>query len=174
MEFKSTRRRFIELAGISATVSLAGCESLGTDGAPNSVQTDTGDGMAQVTVGIQPDQEELQQRQQEIQSDLRSGNITRTQARQQFQTAQRELLSDGIDQFKEQIGDDITVEDTVERAGALLVSGPAIRLIDTLAFDMVNGLFGAETFDEIQSQASTPTGTVTDGATATDSETSQN
>jgi len=170
MQFKSTRRRFIELAGVSATASLAGCESLQNLGAEEeSTDVSTGTGgsaTASVTVAIEPDQQQLQQRQQEIQSALQSGNITRIQAQQRFRSAQRELVSDAIDRFREQTSADLTVEDTVVQAGALLVSGPAIRLIDTLAFDTVSALLDASAFERIQSRVSTPTDTATDGETS--------
>jgi len=182
MRFKSTRRRFMELAGVGTTVSLAGCESLqnlGADEESTDVQTDTGGGAtAKVTVSIEPDQQRLQQRQQEIESAFQSGNITRSQAQQRFQSAQIELLSDAVDQFREQASADLTVEDTVTQAGVLLVSGPAIRLIDALALDSVNSLLDKSDFEQIQSQVSTPTGTATESEipteTATESETPQN
>ena len=165
MEFESTRRRFMQLAGTSATVSLAGCNALqggDSDGTetgtgPQSQSTDADP--ATVTVGVEPDQEQLQERQQEIQSELQSGNLTQSEAQAEYRTAQENLAEDAINSFEERATSDLglTVDDSVSEAGALLVTGPPAGLIDTLSIEGVTGLFPQATFEQIRSQVRTET-----------------
>lgn len=165
MEFESTRRRFMQLAGTGATVSLAGCNALqgiGSDGADSSstVQTTEADD-ATVTVGIEPDQQQLQEVQQEIQSELQAGNITQAEAQEQYRTAQSDLIADAIENFEQRANSDfdLTIDDAVRDVGALLVSGPPADLVGTLSFDGVTGLFPVATFERVKSQSQTATET---------------
>lgn len=167
MEFESTRRRFMRLAGAGATASLAGCnalEGLGSDGAQSDTAAQsTEGGVATVTVGIEPDRQQLQERQEEIQAQLQAGNITRAQAQEQFRTAQSALIADAIESFEQRADAefDLTIDDAVRDVGALLVSGPPADLIGTLPFEAVTGLFPVATFERIQSESQTGTDTPT-------------
>lgn len=165
MEFESTRRRFMELAGASATVSLAGCNALqGGDGdgtntgtGPQSQSADADS--ATVTVVVEPDQTQLQERQQEIQSELQAGNLTQSEAQAEYRTAQENLAEDAITSFEERATSDLglTVDDSISEAGALLVTGPPAGLIDTLSIESVTGILSQATFEQIRSQARTET-----------------
>ena len=158
MEFDTGRRRFLEIAGTGAALSLAGCNAQQTDGETTGT---TGSG-ATVTVAVQPDQEQLQQREDEIRSQLESGNISQTEAQEQFRTAQSELRSAAVSSFEEQAAESgLTIEDSIEQFSVLLVSGPATALIDALSFEMVNGLLPAETFQQAKEQVTTQTATDT-------------
>lgn len=158
MEFDTGRRRFLEIAGTGAALSLAGCNAQQTDGETTGT---TGSG-ATVTVAVQPDQEQLQQREDEIRSQLESGNISQTEAQEQFRTAQSELRSAAVSSFEEQAAESgLTIEDSIEQFSVLLVSGPATALIDALSFEMVNGLLPAETFQQAKDQVTTQTATDT-------------
>jgi len=165
MEFESTRRRFMQLAGTTATVSLAGCNALqggDSDGTETGTgpQSQTADAEpATVTVGVEPDQAQLQERQQEIQSELQSGNLTQSEAQAEYRTAQESLIEEAISSFEERATSDLglTIDDSVSEAGALLVTGPPAGLIDTLSVDSVTGLFPQATFEQIRSQARTET-----------------
>ncbi|NLV13663.1 hypothetical protein [Haloarcula argentinensis] len=165
MEFESTRRRFMELAGTSATVSLAGCNAL-QGGDSDGTNTETGsqsqnaDGEpATVTVVVEPDQTQLRERQQEIQSELQAGNLTQSEAQAEYRTAQETLAEDAINSFEERATSelDLTVDDSVSQAGALLVTGPPAGLIDTLSIESVTGILSQTTFKQIRSQVRTET-----------------
>jgi acetamidase/formamidase len=158
MEFDTGRRRFLEIAGTGAALSLAGCNAQQTDGEA----TGTAGSGATVTVAVQPDQEQLQQREDEIRSQLESGNISQTEAQQQFRTAQSELRAAAVSSFEEQAAESgLTIDDSIEQFSVLLVSGPATALIDALSFEMVNGLLPAETFQQAKEQVTTQTATDT-------------
>ena len=151
MEFDTGRRRFLELAGTGAAVTLAGCNTQQTEQADGSV---TPGGEATVTVAVQPDQAQLQERQSEIRSALESGNISRTEAQQQFRDAQSQLRSEAIATFEERASDaGISVDDSVAQFSVLLVSGPATALIEALSYEVVSGLLPAATFEQARSQA---------------------
>jgi hypothetical protein len=165
MEFESTRRRFMQLAGTTATVSLAGCNAL-QGGTSDGTETGTGPQSqtqtaepATVTVGVEPDQEQLRERQQEIQSELQAGNLTQSEAQAEYRTAQESLIEETINSFEERATSDLglTVDDSVSEAGALLITGPPAGLIDTLSVESVTGLFPQATFERIRSQARTET-----------------
>jgi len=159
MEFDTGRRRFLEIAGTGAALSLAGCNAQQTDGETTEAAGSNG---ATVTVAVQPDQEQLQQREDEIRSQLESGNISQTEAQEQFRTAQSELRSAAVSSFEEQAAESgLTIEDSIEQFSVLLVSGPATALIDALSFEMVNGLLPAETFQQAKDQVTTQTATET-------------
>ncbi|WP_256288159.1 hypothetical protein [Halobellus inordinatus] len=159
MEFDTGRRRFLEIAGTGAALSLAGCNAQQTDGETTGTAGSNG---ATVTVAVQPDQEQMQQREDEIRSQLESGNISQTEAQEQFRTAQSELRSAAVSSFEEQAAESgLTIEDSIEQFSVLLVSGPATALIDALSFEMVNGLLPAETFQQAKDQATTQTATDT-------------
>lgn len=162
MDFDTGRRRFLELAGTGTALSLAGCSALQNDDAPQTTaetgtETSSASGgeRREATVALRADQEKLQQRQQEISSELRSGNITRSEAQQQFQAAQQELLSNAVTSFTERVesNEALTVVDSVDQFGVFLVEGPAGGILDTLSFDSVNALLSAATFQQAKQQA---------------------
>lgn len=175
MELDTDRRRLLELAGTGTALSLAGCSALqgdagnGTetrDTTENSTDTTaegTSDGEEKVAVAVQANQQELQQRQQEVRSELESGNISRSEAQQQVQSAQVELRSEAVTSFTQRVSSNsgLTVDDSVDQLGILLISGSATALIDTLSFDEVNGLLPRETFQQAKAQAQQQTGTST-------------
>jgi hypothetical protein len=174
MEFHANRRRFLELAGPTTAAALAGCSAL-TGSDAESQSTPTTDAPAEtrrVGLSVEPDQQALQQRQSEIQSELQSGNLTRAQAQQQFREAQTELLGEAMASFRERARERsaLTVEDSVQQFGVLLVAGPPVALIDTLSIEGVVGLLPRATFEEAQSRAQTATTTETVSATETASE----
>jgi hypothetical protein len=165
-EFDTGRRRFLELAGTGTAFSLAGCSAL-QDDASSQAQTTTeagsesggastaGDASRRATVAIRADQQALQRRQQEISAELRAGNISRSEAQQQFQTAQRELLAEEVTAFQDRADstETLAVVDSVEQFGVFLVEGPATTVLDTLSFDPVNALLPTATFQEAERRA---------------------
>jgi hypothetical protein len=164
-EFDTGRRRFLELAGTGTAFSLAGCSAL-QDDASSQAQTTTGAGSEsggastggasrRATVAIRADQQALQRRQQEISAELRAGNISRAEAQQQFQTAQRELLAEEVAAFQDRADstETLAVVGSVEQFGVFLVEGPATTVLDTLSFDPVNALLPTATFQEAERRA---------------------
>jgi hypothetical protein len=174
MDIDSTRRGFLTLAGTSTAMTLAGCparqgdttdtEGEGTldsqataePGSDTGSDTTPADGAGRTAaLAVQPDQEELRQRQQQIRSDLQGGNITRQEAQQQAQQAQTDLRTQAISTVRERLRSetDLEVTDAVDEVGALLVSGPAPGLIDTLTFQEVSALLPEQTFQEVKTQS---------------------
>ncbi|MDS0300357.1 hypothetical protein NDI76_16545 [Halogeometricum sp. S1BR25-6] len=174
MDFETDRRQFLELAGTGTALSLAGCSALQDDAAQQTTTTgagESGDGSRRVAVTVQPDQQKLQQRRQEIQSELSSGNVSRSEAQQQYQTAQQELLTQAVDSFRQRADStsNLSVVGAVEQFGIILIAGAPAALIDSLSFETVNALLPQETFQQAKSQAQqgSGTGTAGSGASAT-------
>lgn len=143
------RRRFLQLAGTGTALSMAGCsavsEQIGGDDGPES---------ATVTLGVQPDEQSLQELQSEIQSQVESGEINRMEAQARFREGQTELTAEAVGRFENRTGNvSVTVDDTVDQFGVLLVSGAPADLIGTLSFDEVSGLFPDSVFEEARTQS---------------------
>lgn len=167
------RRRFLELAATGATLGVAGCSALGTDGDgpanetsptgdPSDVTDTTGTGGADAaTVGVvvQPDQEALQQRQSEVQSEIVSGNMSRQAAQETLRQAELELTLAAVEAFKSRVADDpgLTVEDTIPEFGAVLVTGAPSALIGLLSVEKVGALLPEADFEAARQQANQST-----------------
>lgn len=153
MDATTGRRRFLELAGTGTVLSVAGCNALQSDG---TTTDDDIEGRV-VAVQVQPGQEaqaDLQARQREIQGEVQSGNLSQQEAREEIQTLQQEALAEGIDSFRsrsDELG--VTVEDSLDQFGVLLISGSADSLLDALETDEVGAMFPQETFEEAKAQA---------------------
>lgn len=144
------RRRFLQLAGTGTALSMAGCsaisEQMGGDGGAAESAT--------VTIGVQPDEESMRELQSEIQSQVESGELSRMEAQTEFREGQTELTADAVDTFRNRTGNvSVSVDDTVEQFGVVLVSGAPADLIGTLSFDEVSGLFPASVFEEARTQS---------------------
>lgn len=153
MEFDTGRRRFLELAGTGTALSLAGCSAVQDSVAPGSEEPS--DGEKAVAIAVSVDQQKMQQRQQEIRSEFDSGNITRKEAQERYQTVQTELRKKAVASFTEQVKSDseLTIKDSVDQFGVVLVTGPATGLIDLLSETDVQGLFPKATFQRAKQQA---------------------
>ncbi|RLM59409.1 hypothetical protein DVK02_01280 [Halobellus sp. Atlit-31R] len=161
MDFDTGRRRFLEIAGTGAALSLAGCNAQQTNDEGTTTGSADGDA-ATVTVALQPDEQQLRQREEEIRAELEAGNISQTEAQTQFRTAQSELRSAAVSAFEERVSESgLTVENSIEQFSVLLVSGPATELIGALSFEEVSGLLPAETFQQAKEQATTQTASST-------------
>lgn len=162
MEFDTGRRRFLELAGTGTAISLAGCNALqeGTDsqkttGPGTDTASEGANDTQKVVLSAQADQQKLQQRQREIQSALRSGNISRSQAQQRYRAAEQKLRANAVASFRERASSNpnLSVVDSVEQFGILLISGTPPALIETLSFASVNALLPQATFQKAKAQA---------------------
>lgn len=152
MEFDTNRRRFLQLSGASAALSLAGCSS--PQNKFGSSESDSSSSETVVSVVIQPDQKKLQEVRSNITSDLRSGNITRQEAQQKLQNTQTELQSKAITKFKDRASSvsNLTVTDSAKQFGAVLVSGSPEKLIQTLTFETVRALLPKAKYHEAKSR----------------------
>jgi len=152
------RRRFMQLAGTGTALSMAGCSALSNhDSDADGGAGAGGDGEAEiatVTLGVQPDEAALQELQSNISSRVQSGELERMEAQQEFRTRRAELTSDAVDRFRNRSADlSVSIDDTVDEFGVLLVTGEPAALLDSLGFDGVNGLFPAAVFEEARAQA---------------------
>ncbi|MFD1635045.1 hypothetical protein ACOZ4L_04810 [Haloplanus ruber] len=156
------RRRFLQLAGTGTALSIAGCSALSNQDGDGEAGAG-GDGgteaeMSTVTLGVQPDEESLQELQSEISSRVESGELGRREAQQEFQTRRAELTGAAVDRFRNRSANmSVSVDETITEFGVLLVTGEPAALLDTLGFDGVNGLFPASVFEEARAQAGTGT-----------------
>jgi len=181
MPTNTNRRRFMQLAGTGAALSVAGCNALQSDGTPDGTATDGADGESsgsrtvtlQIQLGQQA-QQQLQQQQLQIQSQIQSGNLSQSEGQAQIREASAELYADAIDSFESEVAADsnITVEDSVEAYGVVLASGSSDALIDSLSTDAVGSMYPESTFEQARSQAQQGTQTPA-GGTQTDSGTDQ-
>ncbi len=183
MDFDSSRRRFLELAGTGTALSLAGCSGLGgdaegstTDGSPADESTTDGgpaatDGAEQtdgadrtVAVAVQADQEELATEREAIQSKVQEGELSREEASAEFQSVQERLRSEAIAAVRERIESEgaLAIDDAIEEFGLLLVSGSPAALLDTLSYSQVQAIAPESAFADAktakEAQDGTPSG----------------
>jgi len=137
------RRRLLELTGVGTGVAVAGCMGQ-LDGGGEA------DGR-QVTVSLQPDQEALRTRQEELREELLAGNISQTEAQQQYQATQQEALADAVDTAEDVFASsDITIEDRIAEQGLLLVAGGDTDILDSLETDVVQLIAAGSLFEQAQ------------------------
>ncbi|NGM69034.1 hypothetical protein G6M89_08410 [Natronolimnobius sp. AArcel1] len=162
MESNPTRRRLLQLGGVGATASLAGCSQFDIPGSEDDSESepqteseaeleadtepdiDPADG---ITAVVQPDQEALQQAQQEVMAELEEGDLDEQEAQMELQQRQVELISSHAAEFESSMSDDdeVSIEAGVAQEGALLIDGPDERLMSLLRDGDVSGLMpGAE------------------------------
>ncbi|WP_251330937.1 hypothetical protein [Haloplanus pelagicus] len=156
------RRRFLQLAGTGTALSMAGCSALSNHNADGGGGGggDGGAEMATVTLGVQPDEQSMQELQAEIRSQVESGELDRTEAQREFRSRRIELTRNAVSRFRNRTGNiSVTVDDTVGDFGVMLVTGDPEALLDSLQFEEVNGLFPASVFEEARTQASSETTT---------------
>jgi len=161
-----SRRRVLQLTGVGATASIAGCAQLDDiasddDGDANGESNgndeldvgtepdiDPADG---ITAIVQPSQAELEEVQQEVMAEVEDGDISQEEAQLEIQDRQMELVASSAAAFESSVADDddLTVEAGIGEQGALLISASDERLIDTLRNDEVTGLVPGEEYAEI-------------------------
>ncbi|MCL9817356.1 hypothetical protein [Natronocalculus amylovorans] len=163
---QDARRRFLELTGTGAVLSLAGC--MGSDDETPDIQdgeedgadtSDDGDAESvveegMVTAAVEPDEEAIAELQQEIQQDVEDGEIDEEEAQIALQEAQMELMAEALAAFEDTAGgiDGLTIVDSIDEVGAILLDGEAEAILETLTYDEVSALLPGELFDEVQQQ----------------------
>lgn len=172
------RRRFVQLAGAGVALSAAGCSALQSDGTTTGGTT-TGDdpdgagaGSATVTLRLQLGQQarqELQRRQLQIQSQIRSGNLSQSEGQSRIREASAELYGEAIDAFETEVASEsnITVEDALESYGLVLVSGSPDALVDSLSTETVGSMYPESAFERARTRAQQGPSTPTGGTTGT-------
>ncbi|SNZ15764.1 hypothetical protein SAMN06269185_2591 [Natronoarchaeum philippinense] len=135
-DFSTGRRKLLQSAGAGGTALLAGCsERLGL------AQNDSdGDGQREVGVVVAADQQALLEAQSEAQQGVQSGNLTQQEATEQYRQRQRELLEQAIESLTESLSSSVTVEQRYSQLGAVVISGPADALLDTLELESTQSL----------------------------------
>lgn len=138
-----SRRQLLAATGVGLGLATAGCAGAS--------------GERTATAFLQQSEEnqaEIEEESQRLRQELRSGNLTRQEASQQYSELQTELndeLEENARTEAESLG--LTVEDSISqqgRAPLLLVSGSPDALLDFVELDIVAGISSAEQFDEIQ------------------------
>ncbi|MFB6293411.1 MAG: hypothetical protein ABEH60_04030 [Halonotius sp.] len=142
-----SRRQLLAATGVGLGIATAGCSGAGS----SEKRT--------VTVYLQPSesaQSRLQQKGQELQQELQTGNTTQQQARQEYSNLQSEIYSDLRETATteaEALG--LTVKDSVSVQGrppTLLVSGPSNAIIDYVEVDVVTAVASSKRFKDIKQQ----------------------
>ena len=153
MGLDTGRRRFLELAGTGATLSLAGCTAPSPQGGLEESE-DTSGTPTTVTVALAIDQATLQETQESLAEKVQNGTINQTEMQEQFYASQAELLTEAASAVTEQAGETetLSIEQTASELGVMQVSGTPATLISLLGNNEVRGLLSAETFEEAIAQ----------------------
>lgn len=154
MTDSTSRRRFLALAGAGAGTSVAGCNGLLNDGPAATDGPEGGNGDSrQATVAVEPDRQALQTARANVTQRVQSGELEQGEVQQEMVAAQQEIVADAVADAESTIGDSaVSVDDSQDAQGLLLVSGPATGLIDLLEAEAVGGLLEAAAFEEIRQQ----------------------
>ena len=169
------RRRFLQLTGVSAAASVAGCTQLrATDGddpeADDTVTDDGGDDEVEVdnepdidaedgiTALVQPDQEDLEQMRAVLMDEAEDGELDQHEIQQEFMERRTALIEEAADEFEAVASDTdgLTIEGSILEQGLFLVDAPDETLMDALRAGDLNGLFSGEEFDRVQEQQPAP------------------
>lgn len=142
-----SRRGFLALTAAGSSLSVAGCSGL-LDDEPGATDGGT---ERQVALFVEPDQEAVQEMRSRLGQQIEDDNLSQQEVQSALARARRDLLSDTVARFESEMADRaVTVEETVEPRGALLLSGPATALIDLLSHDLARAMVDAEGFEELQ------------------------
>ncbi|QSW99319.1 hypothetical protein [Haloterrigena alkaliphila] len=136
------RRRFIQIAGTGAAASLAGCAQL------DSLMQSDGDSSDAVTVAVAPDREEMQALNEEIQSEVENGNLSRQEAQQRMVSEQQNLTEAAATEFEESAdGSDISIEDAETQYGLFRVTGSDEAIMSALRSGEISGIYPGDQYD---------------------------
>jgi hypothetical protein len=156
MDLRTNRRRFLQLAGTSATLSLAGCSAPTPDDAPADSDGASAQ-LATVTVALEIDEEALQAAQEDLVTQVQNGTINQTEAQEELYATESELLTEAATAFEERVADrdSLTIDQKAPEIGVMLVSGLPVELIDSIGQAEVRGLFSAKTYEQALAQQQT-------------------
>ena len=171
METQVSRRRLLQVGGVGAAASFAGCGYMDTEdgGAPADM---SGQGPHTVAIGVAIDQMEMQAAeqefegiQQEAQEEFDAGEIDEEEAADmveeaqgELQETQRQLLQDAIDGVEAHAEgtEALSVLDSELEFGLVLVEGSGDAIVGTLASEHVQAIVPQEEFEAIQGPQDDP------------------
>jgi len=145
------RRRVLELSGVGAGLTLAGCLD-GNDADFEGDRGDLEDDERRVTMAVQLDQAQLEQAERELLQQIDEGELTQEEAQAEFNDLQEQLTDEAfstvIDEFD---AFDLTIEDRFDDQQALLlVAGPATDILDAIETDVIQFIGSGSLFEQIQ------------------------
>lgn len=163
----TNRRQFLQAAGVTGGLGLAGClddeddttdEEAVTnldddvtddaDDTDDNDDTDDTDGVPDVAAILMTDQMAIQQREQELAVQVQEGELSQEEAQQELQELQEELTNEAIESFEAEVDDDVQIDEREPAQGAIRLSGDSDALLQTLSYDSVNGLVDAAVLDQ--------------------------
>ncbi|WP_323172454.1 hypothetical protein [Natrialba sp. PRR66] len=159
----TTRRRVLQLTGVGATTSLAGCSQFDmlqneSDGG-DEFELETGvepgiDPAEGITASVQPAREDLVALEQEVREEA-GEDATRQELETLYQQRQTELFQERSAEFESAMleDDDVSLEAAVAEQGAFLVDGPDDRLVELLRAEEVDALLPGSEYELVLQQA---------------------
>lgn len=171
-----SRRRLLQLTGVGAAGSIAGCSQLdmgdnGTqDGSENgngneSENEDENDGGEDAEVDadtepsidpedgltalVQPAQEELMSLQQEVMAEVEEGELAQEEANAEFEQRQSELYTARSAEFESEVSgdDELSIDAAIPEQGMFLIEASDERLVDTLRNGEADGLIPGSEYE---------------------------
>lgn len=145
MDDTPSRRRFLQLTGATATVSVAGCADL------NPMSSD-GPHADKVTAIVEPDTDDLE----DLEEAVMAGEMDQMEAQEELTS----LAADAIDSFEDRAADDDelvieeseTIQSQMGEVGLYLVDGEPASIIEALTSGAVSQLHGGPTYETILEQ----------------------
>ncbi|ADD03918.1 uncharacterized protein Nmag_0327 [Natrialba magadii ATCC 43099] len=156
-----TRRRVLQLTGVGATASLAGCTQfdipgIGSDDSAPELETDQEPGIEPtdgITASVQPSQAERAQIQQEVMAEA-GEDASQEELMAEIEQRETELFRTEAVEFESAMldEDDISLEGAIAEQGAFLLDGPDERLVDLLRNGEVAALLPGEDYEIVLQQ----------------------
>ncbi|OIB59230.1 hypothetical protein [Natrialba sp. SSL1] len=156
-----TRRRVLQLTGVGATASLAGCTQfdipgIGSDDSPPELETDEEPGIDPadgITASVQPSQQEQAQIQQEVMAEA-GEDASQEELMAEIEQRTTELFrAEAVEFESAMLGEDeISLEGAIAEQGAFLLDGPDERLVDLLRNGEVAALLPGEDYELVLEQ----------------------
>ncbi|ELZ02407.1 hypothetical protein [Natrialba asiatica] len=159
----TTRRRVLQLSGVGATTSLAGCSQFDmlqneSDGG-DEFELETGvepaiDPADGITASVQPAREDLVALEQEVRDEA-GEDATRQEMATMYEERRIELFQERAAEFESAMLEDdaVSLEAAVAEQGAFLIDGPDDRLVELLRDEEVDALLPGSEYELVLQQA---------------------
>ncbi|MFY4816496.1 hypothetical protein ACOJIV_28055, partial [Haloarcula sp. AONF1] len=133
---------------------LAGCSGPTGQSQAEGNEGTTPDGEATLTIQIRGDQEALTSFQEELQTELENGNITRTEAQEEYESKQQELITNATTTYKDSVADAdaVAVNDVAPEVGLLRLTAPATTFVNGLEDGDLAAVLPNEYYDQYLQQ----------------------
>lgn len=153
MDDTFNRRQFLGLTGAGAALSLAGCSAPTPD---SQAETDP-DAVSEpttVTLALSVDQEALDVKRSTLIEQLENETINQSEAQEELYATEAELLGEAAEAFRSNAEDaeNLSVEESADQLGVLLVSGTPAALLGELETPTVRGIFPRSAFEDAKAQ----------------------